>query len=150
MKILTFALDVARVGPFGECAQAFPAIDYTGDMLQRTTGPLIAPERLDYVVVERVARDMRNRYIASPVRAGQGRLGQPLGASCASGHRTCPMKGRPAWEGANLVGRFFRRLVGQVYRLERQRREAYLASATDIYDLERRMRELERPTSLSW
>ena len=60
------------------------------------------------------------------------------------------MKGRPAWEGANLVGRFFRRLVCQIYRLERQRREAYLASATDIYDLERRMRELERPTSLSW
>jgi hypothetical protein len=60
------------------------------------------------------------------------------------------MTGRPAWEGAKLVGRFFRRLVGQVYRLERQRREDYLASATDIYDLERRMRELERPARLSW
>ena len=60
------------------------------------------------------------------------------------------MKGRPASKGANLVGRFFRRLVCQIYRQERQRREAYLASATDIYDLERRMRELERPTSLSW
>jgi hypothetical protein len=51
-------------------------------------------------------------------------------------------------KGGNLVGRFFRRLADHVYRLERQQREAYLAGATDIYDLERRMRELENPTRL--
>jgi hypothetical protein len=78
MKILTFALDVPRVEPFGEHAQAFPAIDYTGDMLQCTTRPLIAPERLDYVVVERVARDMRNRYIASLFGRVKGALASRL------------------------------------------------------------------------
>ena len=78
MKILIFPLDLAPVAPFGERAQAFPAIDYTGDMLQRTTGLLIAPERLDYVVVERVARDMRNRYIANLFGRVKGALASRL------------------------------------------------------------------------
>ncbi len=54
---------------------------------------------------------------------------------------------RPGEDG-NFVGTFFRRLAAYVSRLEREQREAYLAGATDIYDLERRMRELENPTSL--
>ncbi|MEO8566994.1 MAG: DUF3563 family protein [Betaproteobacteria bacterium] len=48
----------------------------------------------------------------------------------------------------NFVGRLFRRLATYVSRLEREQREAYLAGAMDIYDLERRMRELENPTRL--
>jgi hypothetical protein len=51
-------------------------------------------------------------------------------------------------EGGNLIGRLFRRLADYVYRLEREQREAYLAGAKDIYDLERRMRELDNPTRL--
>jgi len=34
-------------------------------MLQRTTDAPIWPDRVDYRVVERIARDMRNQYIAS-------------------------------------------------------------------------------------
>jgi hypothetical protein len=55
---------------------------------------------------------------------------------------------RPAPKVGNLIGRFFGRLADYVYRLEREQREAYLAGAKDIYDLERRMRELENPTRL--
>ena len=53
------------------------------------------------------------------------------------------MTPRPPQEGANFIGRFLRRLADYVSRLEREQREAYLAGATDIYDLERRMCELE-------
>jgi hypothetical protein len=53
---------------------------------------------------------------------------------------------RPRQESKNLIRRFFRRLAGYVSRLERERREAYLAAATDLYDLERRIRQLENPT----
>ena len=55
---------------------------------------------------------------------------------------------RPSRQGGNFIGRFFRRLADYVARLKREQREAYLAGATDIYDLERRMRELENPTRL--
>jgi hypothetical protein len=55
---------------------------------------------------------------------------------------------RPSREGGNFIGGFFRRLADYVARLEREQREAYLAGATDIYDLERRMRELENPPRL--
>jgi hypothetical protein len=58
------------------------------------------------------------------------------------------MTQRPPRKGSNLIGRFFRHLGDYVYRLEREQREAYLAGAKDIYDLERRMRELENPTRL--
>jgi hypothetical protein len=53
---------------------------------------------------------------------------------------------RPPQEGENLIARFFRRLASSFSRLERERREAYLAGATDVYDLERRIRQLENPT----
>jgi hypothetical protein len=58
------------------------------------------------------------------------------------------MTRRSPREGGNLIGRLFRRLADYVYRLEREQREAYLAGAKDIYDLERRMRELDNPTRL--
>jgi hypothetical protein len=59
----------------------------------------------------------------------------------------CPVMRRPS-EGGNFIGRFLRRVAAYVSRLEREQREAYLAGATDIYDLERRMRELENPARL--
>lgn len=55
---------------------------------------------------------------------------------------------RTPQDGQNLIGRFFRRLACYVSRLEREQREAYLAGATDIHDLEQRMRELENPNRL--
>jgi hypothetical protein len=55
---------------------------------------------------------------------------------------------RPRQESWNLIGRVFRLLADYVYRLECEQREAYLAGAADIYDLERRMRELDNPTRL--
>ncbi|MEO8630297.1 MAG: DUF3563 family protein [Betaproteobacteria bacterium] len=42
------------------------------------------------------------------------------------------------------VMRFFRHLADSMHRWDVHRREAYLAGATDIYDLEHRQRLLER------
>ena len=42
------------------------------------------------------------------------------------------------------LARFFDWLNAEIAEGERKRREAYLAQATDHYDLERRMREIER------
>ncbi len=43
------------------------------------------------------------------------------------------------------VADLFRQLAAAAGRVERDRREAYLAGAADIHDLERRVRELNRP-----
>jgi hypothetical protein len=65
MKTFGLAVDGTFAAPFGERSSTIPAADYTADMLQRTTEPPAWPDRLDYLVVERIARDMRNQYIAS-------------------------------------------------------------------------------------
>ena len=44
------------------------------------------------------------------------------------------------------LARFFDWLSEEIADAERKRREAYLAQATDHFDLERRMREIERAT----
>jgi hypothetical protein len=135
------------VAPVGERSPTLPALDYTADMLHRTTAPTVWPERVDYLVVERIARDIRNQYVASLL----GRAKRALANRFSRGStvdRACPVMRHPSPEGGNFIGRFFRRLAGYVSRLQREQREAYLAGATDIYDLERRMRELENPTRL--
>ena len=43
------------------------------------------------------------------------------------------------------LSQWYRYVARHAERWQRERREAYLAAATDIYDLERRLRELERP-----
>ena len=44
------------------------------------------------------------------------------------------------------IWNLFRHLRGISERRERERRDAYLAESTDLYDLEYRMRELDRNT----
>lgn len=44
---------------------AFPEADYSADMLHRTIQPDSRPDRFDYVVIARIARDMRNQHVAS-------------------------------------------------------------------------------------
>jgi len=69
MKIIANVLPVVvasfHTASHGEADQGYPAINYTAGMLQRTTSPRDGPDRVDYVVVERIARDLRNQYIAS-------------------------------------------------------------------------------------
>lgn len=65
MKTLGLAVDGTLAAPFGGRSPTLPAADYTADMLQRTTTTPVWPERVDYLVVERIARDIRNQYIAS-------------------------------------------------------------------------------------
>lgn len=47
---------------------------------------------------------------------------------------------------ARLLDRLWKTLEGR----ERERRERWLGKATDVYDLERRIRELERSSARSW
>jgi hypothetical protein len=65
MKTLGLAVGRTFVAPFGERSPTSTAVDYTADMLQRTTEPPAWPERIDYLVVARIARDTRNECIAS-------------------------------------------------------------------------------------
>jgi Protein of unknown function (DUF3563) len=47
-----------------------------------------------------------------------------------------------------LISVFLRRLAERLERRERDREQAYLAQSTDIYDLESRMREVDRAKQL--
>jgi hypothetical protein len=47
----------------------------------------------------------------------------------------------------SIVMKFFDRLWASFENLERTRREAWLAQSTDVYELESRIRELERHAS---
>jgi hypothetical protein len=74
MTTLGLAVDRTLAVPVGERYPAFPAGDYSADMLQRTTRADPWPDRLDYLVVERIAHDMRNQYIASLFRRAKNAL----------------------------------------------------------------------------
>ena len=65
MKTLELTGDGTLVAPFAECSPTRSALHYTADMLQRTTASTVGSERVGYPVVERIAGNMRNRYIAS-------------------------------------------------------------------------------------
>lgn len=56
--------NTARSAFAGKRYPVSPAVDYTADMLQRTIRHP-SPDRLDYLIVTRIARDMRNQHIAS-------------------------------------------------------------------------------------
>jgi hypothetical protein len=47
-------------------------------MLQCTMQPTPRPDRDDYLVVERIARDMRNQYVASLLRRAKPALAKGL------------------------------------------------------------------------
>ena len=65
MKTLRLPVDGTLATAFGHRSPTLPAADYTPDMLQRTTEAPTRPDHVDYLVVERIARDMRTQYIAS-------------------------------------------------------------------------------------
>jgi len=65
METLELSVDDALVAPLAQRSPKLPAPHYTVDMLQRTTDWTAGCERVDYLIVERIARDIRNQYIAS-------------------------------------------------------------------------------------
>ena len=83
METLGPTVDGTLVAPFGERSPTPPALHYTADMLQRTTEPTVWPEKVDYLVVERIARDIRNQYVASLL----GRAKRALARRFARGAR---------------------------------------------------------------
>ncbi len=64
MKTLRLAFDGTLEAPFSHRSPTPPVADYTSDMLQRTTQPPTGPDHFEYLVIERIARDIRNQYIA--------------------------------------------------------------------------------------
>lgn len=74
MKSLGLAVDGTLAARVDEHDPAVTAGDYSADMLQRTMLADPWPDRLDYLIVERIARDMRNRYIASLLRRAKKAL----------------------------------------------------------------------------
>lgn len=50
----------------------------------------------------------------------------------------------------NSIISFLKNWAESTERRERERREAYLAQSTDIYDLEYRLRELDREFTPPW
>jgi hypothetical protein len=69
METLGLSVDGRPVPPFDERSPTPSALHYTADLLQCTTAST-AGSRVDYLVVERIARDIRNQYIASLLRQG--------------------------------------------------------------------------------
>ena len=65
METLRLSTDGTLVAPFGERSPTPLPPDYSANMLQRTTESNAWSERVDYLVVQRIARDIRNQYIAS-------------------------------------------------------------------------------------
>jgi hypothetical protein len=88
MASLRLRIDGTPATPFGERSATLPALDYNANMLQCTTRSDPWSERVDYLVVERVARDIRNQYIASLL----GRAKRALANGFARGAR--PLIGR--------------------------------------------------------
>jgi hypothetical protein len=71
------------VAPLDERSPTPLALHYTAVMLQRTTASIAWPERVDYLIVERIARDIRNQYVASLL----GRAKRALARRFARGAR---------------------------------------------------------------
>jgi hypothetical protein len=65
METLRLSIEGTLVAPSDERSPTPPAVHCTADMLQCTTAWDGGSARVDYLVVERIARDIRNQYIAS-------------------------------------------------------------------------------------
>jgi hypothetical protein len=65
MKASRLALDRTLAAPYGKCCPAFPAVDYSADMLRCTMPCDPCPDRFGYLLGERIARSVRNQCMAS-------------------------------------------------------------------------------------
>ena len=79
METLRLTVDRTLVAPFDERSPTLLALHYTADMLQRTTDSTDWPERVDYLVVERIARNIRNQYVASLLGRAKKALARRFG-----------------------------------------------------------------------
>jgi hypothetical protein len=64
-NVLNLAVASFHSAPHDEADRAGVTANYTADMLQRTTTPPEWPDRVDYLAVERIARELRSQYIES-------------------------------------------------------------------------------------
>jgi len=115
-------------------------------MLQRTRREPTGPEvwRSDHFALERMARDLRRDTIAHLFYAGQTSVvaaAEWLGQRIGRGLRASAAALAP-------LGRWLERRIddfdARAARWQREHREAFLAQSADVYELERRMRALER------
>jgi uncharacterized protein DUF3563 len=117
---------------------------FNAEMLHRTSGPVGGQHAgwpSDYFALERMARDLRRDNIAQLIYAAQ------ISASDAASSLNARIgKGLKAL--ATALARWLEHAIddfdARASRRQQERREAFLSQATDVFDLERRMRELER------
>jgi hypothetical protein len=122
-----------NVGPsWADDIKAHNATYFTAELLQRTR-EAESPDPVwttDLLALERMARAMRRDHIASLVYAAQLRIASALAVARAAAGR--------------LLAAFSEAASNRVAGWHRARLEAYLGESFDVYDLERRMRALER------
>ena|SRR5579862_2140848 len=116
---------------------------FSAEMLHRTRGRLdegYLNGAVDYFALQRMARDLRRDNIARVIYAAQLRIGDAAAWLAAWVGSRLPALG------ARIARRLDRAIDGldaRAARWQSERREAFLAGSIDLYDLERRMRELE-------
>jgi hypothetical protein len=120
--------------------KAHHATYFTAELLQRTSDHPTGADAVwatDHLALMRMARALRQDHLAQMVYTVQLALGAALGVGVkliaaaldAIGNWLSPLVASAAAHAADW---------------DRARREEYLSQATDVYDLERRMREFER------
>lgn len=137
---LPIATEVNATGSWADDIKAHNATYFTAEMLHRTSEADLEPATVwsvDHFALERMARAMRRDHIAQLVYATQ--LGVAKAAMSIFGVARVML--------APVTAAFTTGLDAAANRAaawQRKRREAYLSEATDVYDLERRMRDMER------
>ena len=119
--------------------RAHHATYFTAKLLQRTSEHPTAEDAVwstDHLALLRMARTMRRDEIARMVYAAQLAAGPLLAGIARLTRRALQAVG-------NALSRVPARIAARSARWDRARSEPFLSEATDIYDLERRMRDLE-------
>jgi hypothetical protein len=120
---------------------------FTTEMLQRTSRGSTAQDSSwssDHFALERMARDLRRDNIARLIYGGQiwiADVGDRLGPAARQGFAAI---GRWLAPLGRWIERAVDRFDARAARWQSERREDFLAESTDVYDLERRIRSLER------
>ena len=68
------SLEATLVAPSDDRSPTPFGLEYTAGMVQCTTIPSVEPETIGYLVVERIARDMRNQCVATRLRRARKAL----------------------------------------------------------------------------
>ena len=139
-KALSIPSEDNASGSWADDIKVHNATYFTAEMLHRTSeadGEPASVWSVDHFALERMARAMRRDHIAQMVYVAQ--LGVAKAATSVVGAVRAAMTPVTSALAAGLEA-----AANRAAGWQRKRREAYLSEAADVYDLERRMRDMER------